>query len=213
MYKMRVLVFDTETSGLIPKKYESINECPYILQLACMLVDTDGSKVINKIDSINEIINAPINKLDDKVMEITGLTIEKVKSGVDIIPILKKFKNMLENSDVLVAHNLEFDLKMIKIEFERNNIELNTPRSSYCTMKNSTQICNIQRENSFGKYLKWPTLEELHKHLFPGLDVKNLHDAYVDSILCLRCYLMLNCKLDIYESKEEFRNEINSLIN
>lgn len=210
---MRVLVFDTETSGLIPKKYESINECPYILQLACILVDTDGSKVINKIDSINEIINAPINKLDDKVMEITGLTIEKVKSGVDIIPILNKFKNMLENNDVLVAHNLEFDLKMIKIEFERNNIDLNTPRSSYCTMKNSTQICNIEKENSFGKYLKWPTLEELHKHLFPEICVKNLHDAYVDSILCLRCYLMLNCKLDIYESKEEFRNEINSLIN
>lgn len=211
MYKMRVLVFDTETSGLIPKKYES-PECPYILQLACILVDTDGSKV-NKIDSINEIINAPINKLDDKVMEITGLTIEKVKSGVDIVPLLNKFKNMLENSDVMVAHNLDFDLKMIKIEFERNNIELNTPGSSYCTMKNSTQICSIERENSFGKYLKWPTLEELHKHLFPGLDVKNLHDAYVDSILCLRCYLMLNCKLDIYENKEEFKNEINSLIN
>ena len=52
MYKMRVLVFDTETSGLIPKKYES-PECPYILQLACILVDTDGSKV-NKIDSIND---------------------------------------------------------------------------------------------------------------------------------------------------------------
>lgn len=212
MYKMRVLVFDTETSGLIPKKYESLKECPYILQLACILVDTDGSKV-NKIDSINEIINAPINKLDDKVMEITGLTIEKVKSGVDIVPLLNKFKNMLENSDVMVAHNLEFDSNMMWIECKRNNIELKAKKSAYCTMMNSTQICKIERENSFGKYLKWPTLEELHKHLFPGLDVKNLHDAYVDSILCLRCYLMLNCKLDIYESKEEFRNEINSLIN
>ena len=210
---MRVLVFDTETSGLIPKKYESLTECPYILQLACILVDTDGSKVINKIDSINEIINAPIDKLDDKVMEITGLTIEKVKSGVEIVPLLNKLKNMMENCDVLVAHNLEFDSNMIKLECIRNDIELNVSKACYCTMKKSTQLCNIQKENSFGKYLKWPTLEELHKHLFPTVEVKNLHDAYVDSILCLRCYLMLNCKLDIYECKEEFRSEINSLIN
>lgn len=210
---MRVLVFDTETSGLIPKKYESLTECPYILQLACILVDTDGSKVINKIDSINEIVNAPIDKLDNKVMEITGLTIEKVKSGVDIVPLLYKFKNMIDECDVLVAHNLEFDSNMIKLECIRNNIELNVSKSCYCTMKKSTQLCRLEKENSFGKYLKWPTLEELHKHLFPDFKVNNLHDAYVDTLLCLRCYLMLNCKLDIYESKEEFRCEINSLIN
>ena len=209
---MRILVFDTETSGLIPKKYESLTECPYILQLACILVDTDGSKVINKIDSINEIVNAPIDKLDDKVMEITGLTIEKVKSGVDIVPLLYKLKNMIDECDVLVAHNLEFDSNMIKLECIRNNIELNVSKSCYCTMKKSTQLCRLEKENSFGKYLKWPTLEELHKHLFPEFKVNNLHDAYVDTLLCLRCYLMLNCKLDMFSCDTVLMSEISRTI-
>lgn len=211
-YKMRVLVFDTETSGLIPKKYETINDCPYILQLGCILVNTDGSKKVDKIESINEIINAPLEKLDDRVTEITGLTIERIKNGVDIVPILIKLKEMMEQCDVLVAHNLEFDLKMIKLEFERNKIELNISKACYCTMKKSTHLCKIEKENSFGKYLKWPTLEELHKHLFPDFKVNNLHDAYVDTLLCLRCYLMLNCKLDMFSCDTVLMSEISRMI-
>ena len=47
-------------------------------------------------------------------------------------------------------------------------------------------------------------MEELHKHLF-NKDVKNLHDAYNDVLVCLRCYIMINTSVDILEVlKEEF---------
>ena len=37
---MKVLVFDTETTGIIPKAYLHITKMPYIVQLAFILYDT-----------------------------------------------------------------------------------------------------------------------------------------------------------------------------
>ncbi|HUV85413.1 MAG TPA: hypothetical protein VMV86_06875, partial [Methanosarcinales archaeon] len=54
---------------------------------------------------------------------------------------------------------------------------------SYCTMLEGTDICKIP---SF-RGNKWPTLKELHKHLF-NEDFEDAHDALADVEATRRCY-------------------------
>tara|TARA_Y100000992_G_C21274277_1_gene498955 strand:+ start:2479 stop:3123 length:645 start_codon:yes stop_codon:yes gene_type:complete len=203
---MRILIFDTETSGLFPR--DGIGDNPYMIQLACIMYDTYEKKIINTINSIIK-INFEIS---EEVSKLTGITNDKIRdNGKDINDILDNFNNLLNDCDILVAHNMEFDLKVMKTEMDRNNKKLNYSEDAirvrtYCTMKKSIHLCKIQKENSFGKYYKWPKLEELHKWLF-NQDVRNLHDAYNDVLVCLRCYVMINCSIDVLEVlKEDFRN-------
>ena len=53
---MKVLVFDTETTGIIPKSYLPVDKMPYIVQLAFMLYDTKTNDVIK---NFNQIIKIP----------------------------------------------------------------------------------------------------------------------------------------------------------
>lgn len=55
-----------------------------------------------------------------------------------------------------------------------------------CTMQASTNLCKIPGPYGF----KYPTLQELHKHLFEvGFD--GAHDAMVDVLACAKCFFEL----------------------
>ena len=64
----------------------------------------------------------------------------------------------------------------------------------FCTMKKGTDLCNIIVESKMpnGKpRKKWPKLNELYQHLFPGQEVKGFHNSMIDVLACLRCYLKM----------------------
>ena len=44
LYIMLLLVFDTETTGIIPKNVSDIDKCPYILQFSYIVYNTIHSK-------------------------------------------------------------------------------------------------------------------------------------------------------------------------
>ena len=45
-------------------------------------------------------------------------------------------------------------------------------------------------------YFKFPTLAELHYHLFQ-IWPEGMHNAKADVLICLRCYVKLNHRTDI----------------
>jgi DNA polymerase III epsilon subunit-like protein len=58
-------------------------------------------------------------------------------------------------------------------------------------MKNSTDVCQIPVTTPAGEtYLKFPTLTELHQKLF-DYKPEGTHDALVDVLICLRCYIKI----------------------
>ena len=63
------------------------------------------------------------------------------------------------------------------------------------------ELCNIRMQNKHtGEiFVKPPKLTELYMKLF-DVDAKNLHDSFIDVIVCLRCYAVLceNIRNDIY---------------
>tara|TARA_B100001093_G_scaffold518010_1_gene601370 strand:+ start:2299 stop:2949 length:651 start_codon:yes stop_codon:yes gene_type:complete len=203
---MKLLVFDTETTGLPKDKNASIistNNWPYIVQLSYILYDTDLDLVLDYSDNIIKLPdNVFISKESENIHKISN-EISRTK-GVDIKILLKEFNDTLLKAHVIIAHNISFDKKMILVECIRNKLEQNftrnsTRKSEFCTMKNSVNICKIIKEKANGNtYFKYPKLVELHNHFFNSTP-DNLHNSMVDILVCLRCYGKIKFNIDFYE--------------
>jgi DNA polymerase-3 subunit alpha len=212
---MNVLIFDVETTGLLPKTKDDPQV--YITQLSFALYDTKNNRLIK---TYNAFINIPEDVvISEKITQITGIDREKLnKDGIDIVEALEVFFDAYSRADVIVAHNLDFDSKVMEVEAARN-YERFTNRETApfivwmfdsiynklfdiqmkCSMKMSIDLCNIQKKNSFGTYKKYPTLCELYETLF-HTKPENLHNSMMDVIVCLRCYLKMDYNIDISES-------------
>jgi len=204
---MKLLIFDVETTGLIKGRNVKVSEThkfPYIVQFSWITYDTETKEMC----LFDNIIKLPNNKtIPEDSIKIHGITNEKMmREGKDIKQILYSFTESVYRSDVLIAHNLQFDKRVIQCEYIRNNMIdwLGRHRKNeYCTMKKGKNICKIYRESRYGNapYMKYPKLMELHQHLFNTCP-KNLHNSLVDVITCLRCYYKINYNKDLLDNKK-----------
>ncbi len=202
---MRVLVFDTETTGLPTERNASIyhvDKWPYIIQLSYIIYCTET----NKMNIINDYINIPDSvKISKESQEIHKISRNTLKGGIDIENALKKFNYYSNNSELVVGHNVSFDKRMLMVEGIRNKIRVDISES-YCTMKNSIELCKIEKVGKDGeKYYKYPTLSELYEKLF-NIIPKNTHDALIDNLICMRCFCKMELKKDISETNEKIRD-------
>ena len=113
---------------------------------------------------------------------------EKAQSeGSQLEGILTEFAEDINRSDILVAHNINYDENVLAAEFIRKNIQSNLfQKRRLCTMKSSTEFCRIP-----GNYgLKWPTLTELHYSLFQET-FDETHRADIDVGVCAKCFFQL----------------------
>jgi len=204
---MKLLIFDTETSGLPEEKGQSLydtHKWPHIMQLSYIFYDTSTNEIIELYDSLVKLDNNTI--LSEDSVAIHNITREMCNnSGQPITQVLTSFVNALTYSDIIIGHNIRFDINIIRVECIRNNIKFNfninkenKPIIHYCTMKNGKQITNIESTSFNGnKYIKYPKLIELHKHYF-NEEVNGLHNALTDVLVCFRCYYKMEYDLDIF---------------
>ena len=205
---MKVLVFDTETTGLPTERNASImdtNKWPYILQLSYVVYDTEEHLILDCVDDIIKIDSEKI-KISAETTAIHGITNEICdEKGVLLQDALKKFNEILLNVDMIVGHNISFDKQLVMVECNRNNIRqkftINGVRKpEYCTMKRNTELCGIEIITPEGKkYFKYPSLSYLYTHLFKCDPPKNVHNALVDVLVCLRCYIYVQHNVDIIQ--------------
>lgn len=211
---MKVLIFDTETTGLPQERNPSITEThkwPHIIQLSFILYDTSTITVVDWGDDIIRVSKDV--EITPKSIEIHGITRGMVqRKGISIHNALKKFNESLKIADYIVGHNISFDKRMIMVE----SIRLKLPqyftisglrKSEYCTMKRNVELCKIEKISRFGeKYFKYPSLSELYLHLF-GEMPKGTHDSMADVLICARCYGVIVHNHDITKSGcKQFKN-------
>lgn len=202
---MSILVFDCETTGLINYK---THKYPHIVQLSWITYNEykENNYIIRPEIPI-PVESSNIHKITQEIADKQGIPIQEA-----IILFLKDFRN----ANIIIAHNLSFDLTVLKKECERNHISIPTAfKTYYCTMKNSIDLCRIEMKstrNPDETYFKYPKLIELFKHLFPEEELSNLHNALVDNIVCLRCYFMIVHQRDLCE-EDHFRDRFKTLTN
>jgi DNA polymerase III epsilon subunit-like protein len=239
---MKIAVFDTETTGLPKTKIlndESLALWPHVVQFSYIIYDTELQKIIKKVDFV---IKIPTNiNISDEVSDIHGITnfiSQNSQYKMDDALILFSNDYLNYGIDLIVGHNLSFDINMLKIELMReigqvidtinkrqfsqlldslndmNQESQKSPESPnlYCTMLKSIELCNLKMKTKYGKeYLKFPKLSELHMKLFNS-SPRNLHNSLNDVLICLRCYYMLEHKVDIIEIDDEIKSLLIDLI-
>ena len=214
---MKILVFDTETSGL-PEKDASIydkSKWPYIVQLSYILYDLSNNSSLIKNNYI---------KLDESVtisqesFNIHNISREILNAqGIHIVPALKEFNECLKLCDIVVGHNISFDKRLIFVECFRNNVTQYFTRYEdnkkihkieFCTMKNTTRFCKLERLSKTNQvYNKMPKLSELYALLFPSEPLpKDLHNSLIDVAITLRCYVKYVNNFDVIEVNDTLRH-------
>lgn len=179
---MRILFFDTETSGLDP-------QWNVILQLSYQIVDSDSWATLK---SVNHYFSWPENKarVTYGAIEVNGLTEEFLagKKLSDRKNALEEFVKDKDSCELLVAHNLEFDKKFIIASCREEGVKFANSgwSKSYDTMKRTTNFCQIPKD--WGNGYKWPKLTELADCL--GVDYSKiaLHDSSGDVELTKLCF-------------------------
>ena len=104
---MKVIYFDTETTGL-NSKFDRI------IELAMLTVE-DGKIT----DDYDEFVNIGRN-LPPRITEITGITDKDLLKGKDEAHVAEDLKNNLTPNTLMIAHNCQFDLSFVYSLLERH---------------------------------------------------------------------------------------------
>ena len=178
------LFFDLETTGLPKDRFASIKNIenwPRIVQIAWLLYDNNEKQLDEKACLIKpEGFTIPAS-----ATEIHGITTqEALNSGANIELALKEFAVALKQPEYVIAHNIDFDSKIIGAEFIRAKVRNDLFKKHHiCTMKSSVDFCEILQHRRY----KWPKLSELHYKLFRRRLVDS-HDAMIDVAACAKCF-------------------------
>ena len=179
--------FDTETTG-IPRNYKApasdLRNWPRLVQLAWLLADEEA----NEVASAEYIVKPDGFTIPQDASRIHGITTEMAaQKGVDLKSILTAVTPHIKQAFVLVAHNVQFDEKILGAEFLRVGYpNLVESKERKCTMQGATNYCRLPGPYGY----KWPTLQELHMKLF-NETLEGAHRALVDVRACARCYFEL----------------------
>lgn len=195
---MRVIVLDTETTGLFPKGPIALRDpakCPHIMQLSYMIYDTVSLKIIEDYDAIIRLTAE--TEISEKSIEIHGITREiSIASGVPINVALFNLRSALYNHNVslIVGHNISFDKQMLDVECIRCGLaglfrkeetaptkvvidglwNGERPLPLYCTMEHSKEMCNFRSQSMYGgTFVRFGKLKDVFNKLFSEVDVND----------------------------------------
>ena len=205
---MYALCFDTETTGLWENKFAPITDdknWPYIVQLAWVSLDMVSGTVVSSNSFIIKLVND--QKIPAESTKIHGITNEDMDLyGIDIKDVFVKFLKDLDETTYLVAHNLNFDQKILRVELYRNKFFKYVNGNNcikYCTMKTAQKLYRFRSVKTGRVVKKYPKLKELHSFLFHDkLNEDLLHDALADTLVCLRCFYKMVTNKDIKDSNQ-----------
>lgn len=185
-----ITFFDTETTGKYDFKLPANHPSqPYLVQLAAIMMDKETRKERSSISVIVKPVDWHIPQdIADNIHGIDDLIAGNC--GVAIKSVLHIFNNMLWQSDLLVAHNIDFDKGVMATAFSRENFHTRLGKiDKFCTMRSATNIIGIPSTYKEGQ-LKWPSLTECMEFFFKE-KFDGAHDAYNDVRACIRVFWAL----------------------
>ena len=160
-------VVDCETTGL--------SRNARIVELSVMLIDQNERKIVR---AYNTLINP---QCDTGPQHIHGISNSMVKSAPVFSEIAGVLTHLLDGN-ILVAHNLSFDSRMIKQEFDRIRVNFSSGRG-YCTYK----LTRLKLEKACLKY---------------GVKILKAHEALSDTMAAAELIMCFYDRLPKAESVE-----------
>lgn len=179
---MKVLVFDTETTGLPKNRAQAIQQkdnWPHIVSISWLVVESNTNEIITQKSYI---VKPNGWTIPDESTKIHGITTEFAeKNGSQLSVVMNEFLNTPH--DMVVAHNLDFDENVVANAMiwdlgVHNFYGFDKPK--YCTMVLSKEMCKMPA--TFGYGYKSPKLSELYEHVFREKPIiAQLHGSMYDA--------------------------------
>jgi DNA polymerase III epsilon subunit-like protein len=181
------LFLDTETTGLPDTHNLRWGEYPYYKKLDkyanarivqfSMLISDNKYKFIDVKDYI--IKREEFDITNEKFHGITNEISDNLGISFDVVAVEIFYENLKKVSHI-IAHNVAFDVGVIKSELYRRNLQYIIDeidkKTLLCTMKHMKPILKII--NQYGNY-KNPSLNEIYKFNF-NKDIENAHNSLYD---------------------------------
>jgi DNA polymerase III epsilon subunit-like protein len=181
---MKILVFDTETTGLPNDSsltaLQSPDNWPHLVSISWAVLDSESNSVMK---THCYIVKPGKWTIPDEASRIHGVTQTKaIEFGIPLRDVMEAFNG--EQCDIMVAHNLKFDLNVVM-----NAIiwDLGIPFKGFakrkmCTMEIGRLMCKLP--GRFG--YNYPKLKELYENVLGHLPkTEQLHNALFDTLyLC-----------------------------
>jgi DNA polymerase-3 subunit alpha len=171
---MRALVFDTETTGLVLPSAAPLSRQPSIIEFFGVVVDEDG----HSVEEYEQLIH-PGQRISSEIEKITGIKNADLLACPRFPTVAGRIKALIESCDLVVAHNLSFDLTMVDNEMLKAGYDVAWPKRRICTVEVT--------EWMKGKRLK---LQDLHQELF-GEAFVGAHRARADAEATAKCFVEL----------------------
>lgn len=172
-----ILLFDTETTGLLNPSANDVSKQPYIIEI-CAMKFTDDMELVETYESF---IKPPI-PISNEITKITKITNEMVKDAPTFSRAYSDIAKSFLGAHTLVAHNLGFDRSMLANELVRIDRLIQFP----WPMKH---VCTVQSSMSYeGRRIN---LTKLHKLATGKETIEGAHRAKTDVLALVEGYKFL----------------------
>lgn len=166
---LRFLAFDTETTGF--------RSDARIVEIGCVLFD-DGEPVERWSSLIHPVGIDWEDANVKKALEVNKLAAAEIETGPTFDKIVDELLAAFSSAGIWVAHNAEFDLRMLSQEFQRlghPRIPLEPARGVRCTLALSRALHPRERGHKLSEAAaRW------------GIVPDGLHRASSDALTCGR---------------------------
>lgn len=181
-----ILVLDSETSGLLRDDLPSSDPSqPHIVQLGAILFDarwTPAGKLVCLIKPAGWTI-------EPEAEAVHGISEQRChRYGIDVCAALSAFADMVQRAETVVAHNMQFDRRVIEAALAKIGAEGGWWRRAvpklFCTMESNVDVLRI--DGQFG--WRFPSLEETYRYYYPDREYQPTHSAEADVLACAEIY-------------------------
>lgn len=169
-----LIVFDTETTGLPRSGPVPLTQQPEIIEFAAVKLNLE---TLEEIASLDFLLKPRILPLPQKIIEITSITDAMLKEQSSFAAKLPALVDFFMGTNLLVAHNLPFDLSLLSFELQRleRQYRFPWPPDHFCTVDNTRHVK--------GRRMK---MAELYEH-YVGGTFPDAHRAMNDVRALVKC--------------------------
>tara|TARA_Y100000310_G_scaffold344936_1_gene460616 strand:- start:1868 stop:2401 length:534 start_codon:yes stop_codon:yes gene_type:complete len=154
-----MIVFDTETTGLVQADGTPLDRQPKIIEIACIKLDKNWKE----LDRFERLVN-PQAPLPAKIIEITGLKDIDLEAQPPFAGIYDDLCDFFLGETRMLAHNVKFDTDLLRFDLMRIGKLLHFPWPK-------THLCTVQAARPLGVK---KSLGNLYHYAFK----KNFEDAH-----------------------------------
>ena len=181
--------FDTETTGIPQKcgfKYPDPKDTEFYDSSRIVSISWIVTQQHQVVTQAYFVIKPDGFLIPQESTNIHGITTEHAnEKGVEISVVFSHLKDILPMCSTMVAHNVLFDINVLKSELFRYNeaslLSTIDSMKAVCTMKKGKHVLNMK---------SYPKLSVLYKALYDE-EMQNAHDAQYDTYYCYKCYIKM----------------------